>query len=575
MRKSIEQGPPLAHPVIARAFQCIVRLWPAGSRSWALAIQAELPEITTTRESLLWLRGGFMSLVQAWWSHILFGATDEASAVSKRAGMTTAAVLLVVATVAFMLPGMPQGFMAVVDAWRGWSADQEVARLKKMGRQAELTRDANTLAFVAIHLPYSAEKNRWADRAVSLDPKLTWIYFQMQFFGGIKPPADPDFDGHVAQLEKWDRQNAVPFLMEANRISVPQEEFTNEGDYEARLAKNDAWLSAMDKAFRADHFDDYALRRFELDLSVQEQYRQSRPMNLASSLFASRIPNLMDVRIYADWLLHQGDRLQASGDAAGASACYWRVARFAQRMVLDSRDVPIKRLIALSIAEPSFEKLRDIANRDGKMDEGAYASYEIVNIQSALTAMRQRRFAEPEQSAVWSALMLHASAILIGLMALLSAISALWLMFPMGRTQTKPSAFTRWLLAISRFSAVSLVCATVVFYTHYVPVLRALRTASATNPETLHDFVRTFQGLIYIPEIVSSSWIRDGSVYFWDGVVALCLCSALVLIVRMASHGRLAKNVAWNSVALIESSRFLKDARRRFLKWCVACLASG
>jgi hypothetical protein len=217
-------------------------------------------------------------------------------------------------------------------------------------------------------------------------------------------------------------------------------------------------------------------------------------------------------------------------------------------MVLDSRDVPIKRLIALSIAEPSFEKLRDIANRDGKMDEGAYASYETVNIQSALTAMRQRRFAgrfaEPEQSAVWSALMLHASAILIGLMALLSAISALWLMFPTGRTQTRPSAFTRWLLAISRFSAVSLVCATVVFYTHYVPALRALRTASATNPETLHDFVRTFQGLIYIPEIVSSSWIREGSVYFWDGVVALCMCSALVLIVRMASHGRLAKDAA-------------------------------
>ena len=75
-------------------------------------------------------------------------------------------------------------------------------------------------------------------------------------------------------------------------------------------------------------------------------------MNLALSLFASQIPNLMDVRIYADWLLHQGDRLRASGDAAGATACYWRVADFAQRMGLDSHDVTIERLIALAIAEP-------------------------------------------------------------------------------------------------------------------------------------------------------------------------------------------------------------------------------
>ena len=543
MERPNEQRPSFAQRIVAAAFQNIVRLWPAASGNWAIAMQAELTAITETNESLLWLMGGLMSLIRAWWNQILFGTGDEASAVSKRVAATTAAVLLIIAMLFLVLPGMPQGFLAVVDAWRTEDAGQSVSALEKLGAEAERVQDANLLAFVALHLPDSPDKTRWADRAVSLDPKLTWIYFQMQSYGGIAPLVDPSFDRHVSQLQAWDPANAVPFLMQADRVLASEGALGTTSAYEARLGQNAAWLNAMDKAFRADHFDDYALRRFELDRLIQEQHRQSRPMNLALSLFASQIPNLMDVRIYADWLLHQGDRLRASGDAAGATACYWRVAVFAQRMGLDSHDATIERLIALAIAEPSFEKLRDISNDNGKVDEADYASYEIANIHSDLAAIRQRHLAEPEQSAVWSALMLHISALLILVTAFLSAISASWLLLSAARTQAKLSV-TNWALAISRYSAAALVCAGVVFYTHYIPVLQALQSASTANPETLSDFARTFQGLLYVPSTVSNSWVRGGSIYFWAGVVALCSCSGLVVIARMAWHTRLAKNAA-------------------------------
>jgi hypothetical protein len=277
---------------------------------------------------------------------------------------------------------------------------------------------------------------------------------------------------------------------------------------------------------------------------IQEQHRQSRPMNLALSLFASQIPNLMDVRIYADWLLHQGDRLRTSGDAASATTCYWRVANFAQRVELNSHDVTIERLVALAVAELSFERLRDISIHDGKTGEAAFASFEIANIRSDLAALRQKHLGEPEQTALWSALMLHASALVILVTALLSAISASWLLFAAGKAQAKPSVLTRRALAISQCSAAVLACAGAVFYTHYVPVLRALQRASTTNPETLRDFVCAFQGLLYVPFTVSTSWVRGGSVYFWVGIITLCAYSALGVIVRMASHARIARHAA-------------------------------
>ena len=135
---------------------------------------------------------------------------------------------------------------------------------------------------------------------------------------------------------------------------------------------------------------------------------------------------------------------------------------------------------------------------------------------------------------LWSALMLHASALLILVTALLSAISASWLLFRQARSASKTLRRPGWALAISQCSAAVLVCAGAVFYTHYVPVLRALQSASTANPETLSDFVRTFQGLLYVPFTVSTSWVRGGSIYFWAGVVALCSYSALV---RHCAHG--------------------------------------
>src|SRR5580704_8854432 len=64
--ESRQQG--ASQKFIASAFSKIVCLWPADSRDWALAMQAELPQMESTQQSLQWLAGGIMSLGKAWWN---------------------------------------------------------------------------------------------------------------------------------------------------------------------------------------------------------------------------------------------------------------------------------------------------------------------------------------------------------------------------------------------------------------------------------------------------------------------------------------------------------------------------
>lgn len=167
---------------IKRAFAWIVRLWPAHTQEWAQAMQAELHEIEGLRESLLWLVGGTMALGKAWWSEI-WRKRDAAETPAARVPVT-AAVLLLLCALAAGAPGVRQGMMTVFDTWHDtWhyrGTELSAGELRSMAQAAEQTGDAETMAFAAMRMSPSAERNRLADRAVAFDPRLTWIYYHMR-----------------------------------------------------------------------------------------------------------------------------------------------------------------------------------------------------------------------------------------------------------------------------------------------------------------------------------------------------------------------------------------------------------
>src|SRR5579863_1217200 len=545
---SIRQQHGFAHVAICWAYAQIVRLWPADSRHWALAMQAELSEINNPKESLSWLVGGVMSLSKAWWNRILLGRDPQEAPTPVRAPGILSILLLLVAVTSLALPGMRQGFMTVYDSWNFSQATLQPAQLEKMGRDAENNHDASSLALVAMRLPGdSQDKNRWADLAVSWDPSLTWIYFQMRNPYRLDQRVDPGISAQIARLQKWDPDNAVPYLTQADEEFERFERNTNfmvSGTRSAmeaevlELAKDPVWASSMDKAFRASRYDDYDKQRFNLNLAYQQKIGGDRPMDLILSTASVSLPNLLNLRMYSEYLILDGAQREAAGDRTGATEDYWRSAQFWQRMSIASESVSIKRLMALSMIALSFEKLQNLYERAGRTEEARSAAFEVASAKAASKDFRSnnQRIFVARDIASPSAFAIHISAILILFAATLSFISLTWLAIGAGTSPDSRSNLRRWLCISGRFAPAMLLLSVAVFYVSYYPYLESFRSVTFQNMESL---IYTFNNLCSLPRV----WTYGGreTVYFWSAVSILGTIVALLMIARMSFRWMLAK----------------------------------
>lgn len=448
---------------------------------------------------------------------------------------------------------MRQGAVAIFDTWNFSRSYLSPAQLQKMGHEAEQNHDATTLAFVAMHLPEnSSEKVRWADLAVSLDPSLTWVYFQM---ADTRNRSVAGFSERVARLQKWDPDNAVPYLMEAEQSFDSFASMPNGGpamwltsrDYQehaTEIAKHPEWTSIMEKALRARHFNDYQSERFNLNLAVQRKFGINRPVDLTFSTYAARIPNLANVRSYTRWIVYQGTQREAAGDNSGAAENYWRAAHFAQRMQLESGPDGIERLMSFSILQNSFEKLKNLYEKTGRPDEARYAAFELENGKAAVVAFRENnwRLAEATSLPSWSALMIQISSLLILVAALFSCVSIIWLALRVGGVAESRLASHRIACAVGRTSPVMLVFLLGIFYANYFPYFRAFNSAS---PRFAQNLTSTFGGLLQVPFAFSHFWTYGpGAVCFWTGVLVIGCLAVLIFLSRMPAQRKLEKEIA-------------------------------
>src|ERR1017187_8830396 len=187
--------------VIAIVFNKIVALWPADSSEWALAMQAELLEMESTQESLQWLAGGIMSLGKAWWNGALSSDNRKEHAPMKKPGIL-AALVTVAALALLLIPSTHQGLRAVITCWQPQrnQFDMYQAQILRMAREAESRGDAKTMAFAAMHFEFRKDFVSLANKAVALDPLLTWIYSQ----GYQSESWVPEARDWGAKLQAWD-----------------------------------------------------------------------------------------------------------------------------------------------------------------------------------------------------------------------------------------------------------------------------------------------------------------------------------------------------------------------------------
>jgi hypothetical protein len=284
----------------------------------------------------------------------------------------------------FFVPEFPQGLQVPIlalprsAAEGGWlvkAGTIPAKRIAEAAGRAEQQRDARTLAFAALHAPTVQEGLRWADQAIAIDPSLTWVSLSL-----IPPALDAkqtplDVQGMVARLEKWDPDNAVPYVFEASEIAWrtwPKNQFfdsTPEG--RDKLAKETEWCQAMQKAFTAPRYDTYMVRKFDLERNWLRQNHLDKPPIVLMSTAHYTLPNLLYIRSYADLLVDKyGKEAEEAKHLPEALGFYWTAEHFGARMRLNST-LLIERLVAVALQLVADKRLIPALRSAGQKDAAA------------------------------------------------------------------------------------------------------------------------------------------------------------------------------------------------------------
>ena len=539
----------IATRVMDHAFAGIVSLWPADSRDWARAMHAEFQQTTNATEKLSWLLGGAMSLTSAWTQRLAFGPrkTREAAAPKpvKKPG-PLAFALMAVAMMSLALPGMWSGIRTIAQTWNGARVTLTQEKLDRLGQEAERLHDSKMLAFVATRIWDPAKSAHYADAAVALDQNLTWIYFETNGLGFMIHPTEQELLRRSSLLQKWDPNNAMPWLMEANiafsRFRVisgnPQWLISSLSWNSAaeQLGKNPGWATSMQKAFAAGRYDDYVRRSYDLTLSVMREHGMDNPVELSLETFSLKTPNLLMMQVYSAGLIEDGKAREGAGDFAGASGKFWTVAREAEVMIANSAYDPFARSTAVSTAlamkQRAFESLLSIEQKTGRSSEAAFSEYQIASLErerAAILNSYSRRY-PMVRAKTFESKLVHYSAQALVVSAIMAGLSFFAYALAFGFSWQ----LGKWACRIMRYAPVALVASLAVFYASYFPYADSFRKAA---PDSIPDVVLNFSGVLFNP-VLPIPYGR-GPLYFWTVAMTVC-CSALILVLaRMAFRSRM------------------------------------
>ncbi len=318
-----------------------IRIAPPEAREWGQAMRGELNYVEGPWAAVMWALGGASvmakrALVSLFIPGQGIAPDDElfASNISLRKAALVASAGCVLGGLLFF--GAPPFRQAFRVAMRPWTFAFQIASrnfqpgFETLAKRAEGNHDPEGLAFCAVRLQKSGASARLADEAVRLDSNLVWVYAVV----GLRHPELSEIGPWVEKLERWDPQNALFHLIQAE--SIERAHFRRGEWSQPSEAQSQAWQSAMAAAFQSPKFDDYLDRVAQLNRRVVPRYGFYDPYEVQArdefDLPASAFENS---ERFAKSLLHSGADLEARGNRKDARAKYWAVARFGE--VIDSQ----------------------------------------------------------------------------------------------------------------------------------------------------------------------------------------------------------------------------------------------
>jgi len=439
----------------------------------------------------------------------------------------------------FLLPDFRQGlegpaFMWSLETNPGLAMRAGVLKrglLEKFARAAEQQRDAQTLAFVALHSFDERESARLADQAVTLDPDLTWIYYSLvsRFRGS------PDVDRWIARLEAWDHDNGLPYALDGEQISYRRRDsWPGLAQWEA-LEQETAWRAAMAKAFAAPRYDSYATRRFDLERAWLRRHHLAKPAVVLLSIWSYPVPNLLNVRQYAKLLISKfGHEAEQKGRLQEAVSNYWVVAHFGEKMQLEAPTL-IEQLVGANLQDEAYERLIPLLRRTGRAEEAQTVQYAHRQFHQRLDALRGKAPLDQSSNYYWAALMVDLFAGLVIAFGLITAAIIIYLIAKHWVRREKTGRLYVFLIAAGNYVPILLFLACLGLYLNYYPYAENFRHYMVAKGE-IHDFeplfYNVFPNFLGPPGHLALPLENPFGRYVW---YALC---GLVLIIALSYYFR-------------------------------------
>jgi hypothetical protein len=530
--------PPLPRRIAAFLLQSAISIAPRDTLDWGHAMLGELEHVQGNWAALLWSLGSAGVLAKHALLSVIFPSRDRPTIPSggdlfskegpmRKPSLAITAGSVIASLFFFLTPVFRQAFRVSLLPWQiVFKTDYRSLspELQSIVKKAEQDHDAEALAFVAFRHPQSSEGARLADEAVRLDPKLIWVYAIV----AVRGPSLREVDRWVPELERFDPQNALPHLINAEKIEIDQ--FLRDNVPHRTEDKPPAWQSAMAAAFESAKLDTYSSQRKELDRRVLLRYHVGDPELIAGDAWFYGLPSygFSDSYRYAELVLASARILEAQGDAKAASEKYLAIAHFGKLLGPDFS-------AQFKQTQQAYTRLAALAAKSNRPAEAAFYGFLADQERQAMeqaSSSRYRRFSA-NQVARWDAdLARRSGAVMLLSGALL--LATLFAVFLRSRSLRLSSLRPgRLAIALGVSSSAAFFVSSVVLRLSYQPYFEILRHFIRDGDEAGLTNLGDFLGHTYAP--LGSGWLNPGQdyeSYFWSAVLVLCALALLVAVLR-------------------------------------------
>lgn len=457
-------------------------------------------------------------------------------------------LLFLVGSIAFFfVPEFRDGLRMPILGWSlthtfGWlirTGTISPSALEEAARRAEQQKDARTLAFVALHSSNEQERNRLAEHAVALDRGLSWIYISLYSQAHRTEADNSRLDAVVKRLETWDAANAVPYLLEGELVADRRgRSFPTLKDLDV-LAQETAWREAMGKAFAAPQYNSYNRERFELERTWLRANRLDRPPVVLLSVASYPIPNLRNIRMYAELLVKKfAKEAEQAGRLPEAAGTYWTVAHMGERLRLRGGSL-IEQLIGGALQRMAYERLAPLLRKMGSADAAATIEYTLGEMRWSEDARTGEDPLARSSNYNWAALTVHAFAGLVVVFGLFTALTVLYVNLKRWVRTEKKGRIYQFLTVAENYSPILLFLACVGLFFSYYPFAQNFQYYMTAGGQP-RDFEPLFFNVLPAPGIVPGHVVlplgNPFVPYVWYALAGLVVAIVLALSVpRRAS----------------------------------------